>query len=257
MLQEYSPDLWNEYRHVQRSITAWNLNAPFNKAVLLRRLELPESLAGTYTPVGVYAMATLANSIMIKELDVLKKLIRRQPGFDRFQLRPTDSELRGLARYGPVAISNVTHVGSDALLITENNIQVLPLPQLVLRDLQEHVSWGMGRNRSRRHVKIVSIDGSSNITEEVWGNTQARSMRWIWDVAVRPVLGQLELLWQHRPPPVLTRLWWVGGGLMALLPLHATGRAFLGLDRKSHEPRRILIHPQRSRPSNFLERRLG
>lgn len=63
---------------------------------------------------------------------VLKAMIRKQPGFDRFQLPLTDPELRGLARYGPIAIFNVTHIGSDALLITENDIQVLLLPQLTL-----------------------------------------------------------------------------------------------------------------------------
>lgn len=148
MLQECIPDLWREYRHLQRSITACTLHAPLNNAVILRtlELELSESAARNYTPMGVYTLATLARSLMIKELDVLTKLIRRQPGFDRFQLPPTDQELRGLARYGSVAIFNVTHVGSDALLITENNIQVLQLPQLILQDVQAHVSRDTGGN---------------------------------------------------------------------------------------------------------------
>lgn len=137
---------------------------------------------------------------------------------DRFEKPPTDPEHRGLARYGPTTIFNITHVGSDELLITENNIQVLPLLELILQDLQEHVSSDVGGNRSRRDAKLVSIGGSSNITEEAFKNTQSESMRWICDVAVKPFLRKLGLLC----------LWWVGGGLMALLPLHAAGEHSLG-----------------------------
>lgn len=217
MLQEHSPLLYSEYRHVRKMIATSTLIVPLNSAVMARALGLPEISAGYYTP------ATLSRSLMIKELDVLKALIRKQPGFDRFQLPPTEPELRGLARYGPVAIFNINRINSDALLVTENDIQVLALPQLILQDLQKHVSRDMSGNRSRRDAKIVSIDGSSNIKEEVLKNSQAESMRWLWDVAIKPVLAKLGLLWQRNPPCVLPCLWWVGGGLMALLPLHAAG----------------------------------
>lgn len=225
MLHERQPNICSEYSRARESIARSTLIAPFNNADCLQRLGLP-GLPGF--PAGIYTLGTLARSLEIRALDVHKALIRKQPEFDRFQLPPTDPGLRDLARYGPIAIFNVTHVGSDALLITENNIQVLPLPQLILQDLQEYVSRDMGGNRSRRDAKLVSIDGSSNVTEEIKKNTQAESMRWIWDVAVKPVLGKLGLLWQHRPPPVLPCLWWVGGGLMALLPLHAAGEHSLG-----------------------------
>lgn len=227
MLKERSPVLWSEYCDLREMTTISTLIAPLSNTVSLHGAGLRS--AGVHEPsAGVYTLATYSRSIMIMELDLLKAQIRRQPGFDRFERPLTDPELRGLARYGPVAIFNVTHVGSDALLITEDNIQVLPLPQLIFEDLQEHVSRDVGGNRSRRDAKLVSIDGSSNITEEVCKNTQAESMRWIWDVAVKPVLRKLGLLWQHRPPSVLPCVWWVGGGLMALLPLHAAGEHCLG-----------------------------
>lgn len=134
-LQECRPVLWNQYCHVRRSIALSTLLESFNNDALLHRLGSSEPV--TVLAAGVYTQATLSVSIMVKELDVLKAMIRKQPGFERFQLPLTDPELRGLARYGPIAIFNVTHIGSDALLITENDIQVLPLPQLTLRDLQE------------------------------------------------------------------------------------------------------------------------
>lgn len=232
-LQERRPDLWSEYCQTRELVAVSTLIAPLNNANFLnadlpQRTGLPGLSNLTGFPAGIYTMAMLSRSIMIRQLDVLKMLVRKQPGFDRFQLPPTDSELRGLARFGPIAIFNVTHVGSDAMLITKDNVQVLSLPQLILQDLRGHVLRDVGGNRSRRDAKLVSIDGSSNITEEIKKNTQAESMRWIWEVAVKPVLGKLGLLWHHKPPPVLPCLWWVGGGLMALLPLHAAGEHSLG-----------------------------
>lgn len=53
-------------------------------------------------------------------------------------------------------------------------------------------------------------------------------MRWIWDVAVKPVLKELGLIWQVKPPPILPYLWWVGGGLITLLPLYAAKNYRLG-----------------------------
>ena len=100
---------------------------------------------------------------------------------------------------------------------------MLPLPKLVPEDIREHVLRDIGGNRSRRDAKLVSIDGSSKVGGNLHANTQTESVRWIWDVAVKPVLKELGLLWQAKLSPVLPCLWWVGGVLTALLPLHAAG----------------------------------
>ena len=72
-------------------------------------------------------------------------------------------------------------------------------------------------------MEIAKFQGNLNANK-----AQAESMRWLWDVAVRPVLEELRLLWQDEPPSILPCVWWVGGGLMALLPLHAAGEHWLG-----------------------------
>jgi hypothetical protein len=165
----------------------------------------------------------------VKELDEIECEIRNQPGFARFQLAPTETELHSLAQYGPIVSFNVTKLGSHAFLITDDNVRVLTLPKLLLEDLQNHVSRKTNGNRSRRDAKLVSVDGNGKIESNLNAKeAQAESMRWLWDVAVKPVLRELNLLWQDKPPPMLPCVWWVGGGLMALLPLHAAGEHGLG-----------------------------
>ena len=219
MLEERDPDLWSEYCYLRESIAD---SASFSAASVSNSTVLPQLPGGNYT------LLTLCRSIMVRELEAITSLVRFQPGLERFQLPPTETELHSLARYGHVVSFNVTPFGSHAFLITEKDVRVLPLPRLVLGDIQEHVSRNLGGNRSRRDAELVSIDGSSEDECGLHAGVQTESMRWIWDVAVKPVLKELGLLWQHKPPSVLPCLWWVGGGLMALLPLHAAGDHQLG-----------------------------
>ena len=88
----------------------------------------------------------------------------------------------------------------------------------MIRDLEKHTSRMTGGNQSRRDVEIISANGIVEDTDYL-----ARSMCWLWDVAVKPILEKLGLLWQDEPSATLPCVWWVGGGVMALLLLHATG----------------------------------
>ena len=217
MLEESHPDLWSRYCYLRDSIaTSTLISAGLNSATV-------PLILGEH-----YPLMTLARSIMVKELEVIKALIRKQPELDSFQLPPTEAEFHSLARNGPVVSFNVTRFGSHAFLITGTNVRVMSLPKFVLKDIQEHVSRDMGGNRSRRDAELVSTDGDSKVEGDSHSRSGTESMRWIWDVAVKPVLQELGLLWQDQPPPVLPCIWWVGGGLTSLLPLHAAGDHQLG-----------------------------
>ena len=79
-------------------------------------------------------------------------------------------------------------------------------------------------NRSRRDASLCDSDdeeepSTSDLTVELMS---------MWKCAVRPVLEQLGLLGHKDPLQRLPRIWWVGGGLMALVPLHAAGEHILG-----------------------------
>lgn len=165
-----------------------------------------------------YTFMSLKRLEGYEKLEKIESEIRKEPGFESFQLPLTETELHRLARYGPIVSFNVTNLGSHAFLVTDNNVRVIQLPKLMIGDLENHTSRMTGGNQSRRDVKIISADGIVDDTDYL-----ARSMCWLWDVAVKPVLEELGLLWRDEPPATLPCVWWVGGGVMALLPLHAAG----------------------------------
>jgi CHAT domain-containing protein len=48
-------------------------------------------------------------------------------------------------------------------------------------------------------------------------------LEWLWDVAVNPVLNELGLTQVLSNDDSWARIWWIGCGLLSLLPLHAAG----------------------------------
>ena len=48
-------------------------------------------------------------------------------------------------------------------------------------------------------------------------------LKWLWRVAVKPILQNLGLIVDHAPQSVLPRIWWISSGLMGVMPLHAAG----------------------------------
>lgn len=47
-------------------------------------------------------------------------------------------------------------------------------------------------------------------------------LEWLWDVAVSPVLDELGFI-QVPDGEAWPRVWWVGSGLLGILPIHAAG----------------------------------
>ena len=48
-------------------------------------------------------------------------------------------------------------------------------------------------------------------------------LEWLWDVAVKPVLDELGFTQIPQLDEVWPRVWWVGSGLLNILPIHASG----------------------------------
>ncbi|MFD4322423.1 CHAT domain-containing protein [Streptomyces sp. NPDC058548] len=142
--------------------------------------------------------------------------IRDVDGFASFARPPATEELLAQTGQGPVVVFNISRYRSDALLLTPDGITQLELPQLTDAALRERVvsfhqalhTTTTDRNRSRRSE-------AQDVMNQV--------LQWLWDAAAGPVL---EALGHHGQPPADTdwpRVWWVPGGLLGLLPLHAAG----------------------------------
>lgn len=132
--------------------------------------------------------------------------IRRLPGQSGFMRAPDLQELTAQAAYGPVVVLNVAELRSDALLVTSGGVRALPLPALTAdtaADAAEHL-----------HQSIQAFDAEGML----------QVLDWLWSTITRPVLDALGL--DHTPTAQepWRRIWWVAGGVLANMPLHAAGR---------------------------------
>ncbi|MFC9292931.1 CHAT domain-containing protein [Streptomyces sp. NPDC057011] len=180
--------------------------------------------------------------------------IRGREGFAGFLKPPAVEALLRAGEHGPVVVCNVSRFGSDALAVHDGGVTRIALPDADLS--------AVGRQVNAFHAALAVAD-SSHVTPDDRIRAQATIrgiLEWLWDAVAGPVLGAL-------PPAAgssgeLPRLWWVPGGLLGLLPLHAAGHHPRGkpgagavpptvMDRvvSSYSPTlRALVHARRPVP---------
>ncbi|KAK4076847.1 hypothetical protein Purlil1_12555 [Purpureocillium lilacinum] len=127
-------------------------------------------------------------------LACLLKTIRSKPGFKRFLLSASETEMLEAARRGTIVVLNVSSYRCDALIIKESGIRLLELPHLSQEALNDRI----------QELKTLETLG------------------WLWDAIVCPVLNILgftgppaDSQWPH--------IWWVPTGTLTRFPLHAAG----------------------------------
>jgi CHAT domain/Tetratricopeptide repeat len=205
MLKEKYPELWSRYAECREQIAATSTESSFT--------------LHTTSPRD-YIRRSKNRQQLFSALDDLRNEIRKCPGFERFLLPPIETEIRGLARNGPIVCFNTSNFSSEAFLVTMTSIQALSLPDLKLDDIESCVRLFASRgNPARRDATLCESDED----EQLFTPTMSTELRSLWTNAVKPVLQQLGLLGQKKSPDTLPRIYWVGGGMMALLPLHAAG----------------------------------
>ncbi|MFI0723552.1 CHAT domain-containing protein [Streptomyces sp. NPDC021224] len=142
--------------------------------------------------------------------------IRSTPGFSSFALPPEPAALLTEAAEGPIAVVNVSSYRCDALLLTGDGIDVLPLPGLTYEELRERTS---GFRQA-----LQTLDSGTDRRERIAAQrTLTGLLGWLWDEVAEPVLEALGLRRAPEPGAEWPRMWWVTGGLLGLLPLHAAG----------------------------------
>ncbi|MFG2874667.1 CHAT domain-containing protein [Streptomyces sp. NPDC048337] len=180
--------------------------------------------------------------------------IRGKDGFAAFMRPPAVEDLLRAGDAGPVVVCNVSRFGGDALAVHDGGITRIPLPGADLPEVAGQVN--------AFHAALAVAD-SPQVGPDARIRAQATIrgiLEWLWDTVAGPVLNAL-------PPTAeasgeLPRLWWVPGGLLGLLPLHAAGRHGEGrsgagdlpptvMDRvvSSYSPTlRALVHARRPVP---------
>jgi len=143
--------------------------------------------------------------------------IRKLPGCSDFLQPPRFEDLREAARSGPVVIVNVSGYRSDALIVTEDGVRVVPLPELTGEAVVRRVAGLLGALHSLRLPSLTYAREGAAL------EAITATLAWLWDAIVSPVLPSLVAACGPAPGE-RPRIWWCPTGPLTFLPLHAAGR---------------------------------
>lgn len=147
-----------------------------------------------------------------KEFDDTVKEIRRHPKFERFLLGPSDVEMKAAAALGPIVILNASTFGSHAIIVSQDEIKYLSLPELRHEDVIENSDI------------LFRIILENKVTEMRHNNKETkRILEWLWDVAVERILDTLGFTEVPTNNDSWPRVWWIPVGRLSSLPIHAAG----------------------------------
>lgn len=168
-------------------------------------------------PVAETARALREHRRLAAELAGTLNGIREQDGFASFGLPPANDELFAAAAHGPVVTLNVGQYRSDALLLTESRIIPLELPSLDYDGAADRVA-------AFHDALEAAVSPDSGVADRKAANASLRAvLEWLWDTVAEPVLGALGHHAGRSPDEEWSRIWWVTGGLLSSLPIHAAG----------------------------------
>jgi tetratricopeptide (TPR) repeat protein len=177
-------------------------------------------------------LATDTRQRLARDFDEVLGRIRAQPGFETFALPPAMGQLLEQAAEGSVVMFNVSHYGSDALLLTVSGVKVLPMPGLPRETVIDRVA-------AFRQALAEAGHGATAADRRAAQQRLSAVLKWLWDNATGPVLHALGYgrpMPAGRPGP---RVWWVPGGLLGQLPIHAAGH-HTGPPRKTGAVRTVM-----------------
>jgi hypothetical protein len=141
--------------------------------------------------------------------------IRSIAGFARFGLAPSAEELRAEAAGGPVVSFCADTETGCALILTRDGVSAVDLPGLTDEAVTSQVN--------AFHSALADIGDEDEAIRQAAREAIRRTLQWLWDSAAGPVLDRLGYRTCPGPGQDWPRVWWVPGGKLGLLPLHAAG----------------------------------
>ncbi|CCL99877.1 uncharacterized protein FIBRA_01902 [Fibroporia radiculosa] len=159
------------------------------------------------------------------ERETILSEVRCLPGFERFLLPRTVSQLAPSAHAGPVVILNASQYRCDALVLLAESDDVLhvPLPDITYEQV-DNLQKSLNRLLASHGRVISPMDRA--IREVVWRDrTPDESFKFIlselWKNVVRPMLDALAF--STPTAGELSRIFWCPTGPFSFLPIHAAG----------------------------------
>ncbi|WKT54189.1 Tetratricopeptide-like helical domain superfamily [Fusarium oxysporum f. sp. vasinfectum] len=160
------------------------------------------------TPGVVEALSRKRRQEAAAELKRCLKEIRCIPGHERFMLGQTVAEMQECITEGSIVVINVTDFRSDAIIIFNNSLRTIALPELSAPKAR---LW-------------VSQDWSTKMKSEQRGKNDKflDYLSWLWHACVKHIVAEISASQAH-PSEGLPRVWWIGSGLASSMPFHAAG----------------------------------
>jgi tetratricopeptide (TPR) repeat protein len=148
-----------------------------------------------------------------KDLEDVLYSIRQEPGFERFLLGLSQPEWEALPKGGAIVIFNVSERRSDAFIVQNHEIRCLQLSTLTLTELILHAE--------RFETAVRSMRTPKNYGK---GNREMKEvLEWLWDTTASPILESLGFRQNPSETELWPRVWWIGGDVLSILPIHAAG----------------------------------
>lgn len=145
-----------------------------------------------------------------EQLQKKLKEIRSQKGFENFMMLAQIEELSGLGEDGCYIVAiNASQIRCDAFVIHDGQITVVPLPNLHLKELEV--------NEKRFREAIINCSKAATAARE----SLVKMLRWLWEVCGKPLVDQVFS--RRAGSKVKPRVYWILGGILGRLPLHACG----------------------------------
>lgn len=151
------------------------------------------------------------------ELNELLSQIRAIDGFTEFATPPSTSLLQSQAGEGPIVTFVVSDYLCAALIIARSGVREVRLPHLTRSEAAKRASDFI-------LAAMTANDRAVGTAGRVCASRQMGDvLRWLWNVAVEPVLEDLGYLRRPDDGELWPKVWWIGGHLLGHLPLHAAG----------------------------------
>lgn len=124
-----------------------------------------------------------------------------------------------MAKDGPIVTFSSSIFRSDAIIVTSSKITSMPLPRMDLNEIIDRLGGGA----------IARLASGTLRTYSARNKKLRELLFWLWDVAVKPVIQELQLM-ANSDAAHLPHIWWIGVGLLGVAPFHAAGDYSPGAD---------------------------
>ncbi|KAH8723081.1 CHAT domain-containing protein [Phaeosphaeriaceae sp. PMI808] len=171
-------------------------------------LSLPDRSGDSVHPREHYR---LRMAQVVDELNKTYERIRLEAKFEDFMLPLSFDRRRIIKNQGDYIITiNLSARRCDAIVMSNDRISLVSLPKLSLAEVSI-------REREFRYAIM-----NRRQTPDSCRQVLVSLLCWLWQACGEPLMASLGLL-EATPRPRKPRVWWVLGGLLGRLPVHACG----------------------------------